>query len=124
QRSRSNKRHVSNQDVIELRQLIEPGPAQKLAEPRLALGLAQQPPPTVMEGTHRAELVEPEGPPAQPRTLLPKHDGKSRIQCHGHKNNEHERRKTQNAKPRRRRVECALQSHICVRGTDLRVYKK
>src|SRR5262249_51498306 len=59
-----------------------------------------------------------------PGTLLPKNDGKSRIQCHGHKNNEHERRKTQNANRSRRRIKGSLQSHISVRGTDLRVYEK
>src|SRR5262249_27721289 len=109
QRSRPNERHVSKQNVIELRQLIEPGPAQELAEPRVAFGLAQQSTLAVMRGTQRAELVKPEGPSTQPGTLLPENDGKSRIQCHGHKNNDHDRRKTQNTEPRRRRVEGPLQ---------------
>src|SRR5262249_8048185 len=78
-RSRTNKRHLASQNVVELGQLVQSATPQQFPEFRRAVLIRDTIPIFVMGSMHGAKLIEPEETAEAARPLLPKHHREPNI---------------------------------------------
>ena len=88
ERSGADQRHVADQDVDQLRQLVQPGAAQEPAEARGPLRIRQRRAGGVVGEPHGPELVEGEGAQAPARADLTEQERRAEVdqdgECHQH----------------------------------------
>ena len=72
QRPRADERHLADEDVEELRQLVQPAAAEKATANGQAVCVGDAAAIGVVGSRHGAELIEAERPPGEARPLLPK----------------------------------------------------